>query len=355
MQGALTSLTPEQIKEGFLALRSPRDVAQLLNVAYPRLIYHTSLSDDPRSYASFNIPKKNGGNRKITCPVSAIKIIQRSLHDVLQNVYEPRSCVYGFVPNRSIVDNANRHTNQKYVLNIDLADFFPSINLGRVRGLFMAPPYELPSEVATVLARLCCHKNELPQGAPTSPTVSNMICWKIDRELLKLANLNKAIYSRYADDMTFSTSEPQFPSGLASYDNSKNNVLLSSGLTDIVVANGFQINQQKVRLQNRYSRQEVTGLIVNVRTNVRRTFVRQLRAMLHDWETNGLMAAEAKYLEKYSKYRFSEKRPPSFRAVVRGKINYLRMVRGKDDGIYKHYSSRFRILDQRSRALSQTP
>src|SRR5690606_8958560 len=127
---------------------------------------------------------------KLSIPTESLKIIQQKLNQVLQLVYKPKLSTHGFVNNRSIVTNADAHIKKKkhrYILNVDIKDFFPSINFGRVRGMFMAPPYNQPEHVATVLAQICCSNNELPQGAPTSPIVSNMICAQMDSQLQQLA------------------------------------------------------------------------------------------------------------------------------------------------------------------------
>src|SRR5205814_3311637 len=119
-----------------------------------------------------------------------------------------------FIPARSILTNAKPHLRQKFVLNVDLKDFFPTINFGRVRGVLIAKPYCLLPHIATYIARICCRDNALPQGAPTSPIISNMICSRLDRQLLRLARQYRCVYTRYADDLTFSTSMPRFPGAL---------------------------------------------------------------------------------------------------------------------------------------------
>ncbi len=236
---------------------------------------------------------------------------------------------------------------KKYVLNVDLKDFFPQINFGRVRGLFMAPPYKLPPTVATVLAQICCHENQLPQGAPSSPIISNMICAKMDSEFQRLAKDNRCVYSRYADDLTFSTSVPDFPPDLATTRtiDAKEQIVLGPGVKQIIGTNGFEINEEKVRLQTRHFRQQVTGLTVNERPNVKRKYVKQIRAMLHAWEKWDLGPAEMEFSAKYDhKHRKPSKGKPQFRAVVRGKIAFLGMVRGKNDKMYKKFRQQFRIL-----------
>ena len=331
------SASSDKLVKRFFALRTRKDVAELLEIDDSRLVYHLYIVPPSKRYATFDIPKKSGGVRGISAPATALKIIQRKLNQVLQHVYESKAPVHGFVYGKNIVTNAEMHRRKRYVFNVDLKDFFPSINFGRVRGMFMAIPYNLNPDVATVLAQTCCFDNQLPQGAPTSPVVSNMICAKMDSQLRRLAQRHRCIYTRYADDITFSTSMPSFPNVLAGI-NSAGRVEVGGGLRRIIEENGFEINPDKVRLQMRNRRQEVTGLIVNKFPNVKRKYVRQIRAMLHAWEKFGLEAAEEEFSEHWDdKHRGSQKESPSFKQVVKGKIEFLGMVRGKDDHIYLRF------------------
>lgn len=334
--------TPEQWAEGFRNLKTARDLASLLQVDYEILVYYLYKIPIEERYTVFQIEKRRGnGKRTICAPNKSLKIIQSKLLQVLSSIYAPKIAVHGFCPGRSILTNATSHVNQKYVLNIDLAGFFPSINFGRVRGMFIAQPYSIPEEVATVLAQVCCFKNELPQGAPTSPIVSNMICAKMDSELRILAQRNRCIYTRYADDITFSTSAPKLSSHLASIvEGEKGNSLqIGDALTSIIENNGFKINYEKVRLQTRTNRQEVTGIVTNQFPNVTRKYVRQVRAMLHSWEKFGLEKAEQEHFEKYrrisrSPYKDSTANRLSFKYIVLGKIGFIGSIRGKTDFLY---------------------
>lgn len=334
----------DELCRKFFALQTPQDIAGLLEVDHSRLIYHLYIVPDSSRYITFEIPKKSGGVRRISAPATALKIIQRKLNQVLQQVYKPKASVHSFVHGKSIVTNAQMHRRKRYVFNIDLKDFFPSINFGRVRGMFMAVPYELDPAVATILAQICCFNNQLPQGAPTSPIISNMICVKMDSQLLRLAQRHRCIYTRYADDITFSTSMPTFPFALAKAASS-GQVEVGAELGQIISENGFEVNPHKVRLRTRHQRQEVTGLTVNEFPNVRREFIRQIRAMLHAWERFGLEAAEEEFLRKYyAKHRNPDRDPPSFAWVVKGKIEFLRMVRGTNDSFYRCFSDQLREL-----------
>ncbi|MBN1565716.1 MAG: TIR domain-containing protein [Anaerolineae bacterium] len=363
------SASPEDLQKRFFALQTSEDIAELLEIPYDYLIYYLYRVPFEHQYTTFFIPKKSGGTRKITAPISPLKIIQRKLNQVLQAVYIPKPSVHGFVPGRSIVTNAEAHMYKRiqkkksqkvekprnYILNIDLEDFFPSINFGRVRGMFMAVPYKCPERVATVLAQICCAYNELPQGAPTSPIVSNMLCSKLDSQLQRLAQKYRCHYTRYADDITFSTSLLSFPRALATTEYSSQSgyqVVVGPELNVIVEENGFRINRQKVRLQTPDRRQEITGLTVNEFPNVRRQYINQIRAMLYAWKKFGHDNAEERYRELHDnqEYQCPDKLLPSFRSIVRGKIEFLGMVRGKQDRTYLRFLEKLAEVDPEFRA-----
>jgi RNA-directed DNA polymerase len=336
----------ETLEQQFYSLETQRDVAKLLAVPYSLLLYYLYRISPLLRYRSLYILKKTGGNRLILIPATPLKIVQRKLNQVLQCVYRPKPSVHGFVPGKSIVTNAFAHSKKRYVLNVDLENFFPSINFGRVRGMFMAVPYNLNPEVATILAQVCCHDNQLPQGAPTSPIIANMICAKMDSQLQRLAKECRCTYTRYADDLTFSTTLPDFPEALAILED-KNLVALGQTLRAIINNNGFTINERKVWIQIKGSHQEVTGLTVNKFPNVNRNYVRQIRAMLHAWGKYGLGLAEKEYREKYfPKSRNTNKKFTDFKQILHGKIEFLGMVRGKDDALYKKYLEKYLNLSR---------
>ena len=378
----------DELKRKFLGLQDSRDVAQLLEISYKRLMYHISVVPEKDRYTVFSISKKSGRLREIAAPCTSLKIIQRKLSQVLYSVYEPKAPVHGFTPSKSIVTNAQQHRNKRFVLNIDLKDFFPSIHFGRVKGIFMKPPYNLTPEVAITLAKICCYDGKLPQGSPASPIVSNMICARMDSELRKLAKEYQCTYTRYADDITFSTTLLNFPSALAFnetsdleedklivqepyletekcsvIDSSTNisKIVLGERLQSLIQSNGFEINYSKVRLQGKKQRQEVTGLTVNKIPNVKRIFVREISSMLYLWHRYGLKSAEERYAVKrkskteqyedhtpeYMKKYNKSMRSSLFKQVLRGKINFLGMVKGKDNQTYLTYLKWFCELSKR--------
>lgn len=276
-----------------------------------------------------------------------LKRIQQSLDSILTSVYEPKKSVHGFTKSRGIVTNAESHVRKKFILNLDLEDFFGSINFGRVRGMFMAKPYSMPPSVATVLAQICCHENKLPQGAPTSPIISNMICSRLDKELHDTADRYGCIYTRYADDITISCSRASFPPSLAyvSNENGIRRVEVGDKIKAIITNSGFRINDRKTRLLDRSQRQEVTGLTVNRFANIDRKYVRNLRALLHVWRRFGLVHAQKIFEEKYDgKSRFPGKGSPPVVQVAYGRIQHVGAVRGWDDAVYRALRDRFNEL-----------
>ena len=211
----------ELLRGGFKALKHPKDIAALLGVDYKSFNYWIYRTHKRHRYRTFHMPKKSGAPRRIDAPTVNIKILQQKLNQVLQTIYQPKPSVHGFAEYKSVKTNAQQHTRKRWVFNVDLEDFFPSINFGRVRGMFMAKPYLLPEKVATVLAHLCCHNGQLPQGAPTSPIISNMICAKLDSQLQQLARTTRSAYTRYADDITLRfllRLEPSLPKSPVSMD-----------------------------------------------------------------------------------------------------------------------------------------
>jgi len=341
---------PDELATAFLSLRSPRELAELLEVPYKVLAYHLYGTPESQKYGSFEIPKKTGGTRKICAPVTRIKILQAKLNFILQRAYRRKPSVHGFVYERSIVSNAVMHMGREYVLNVDLMDFFPSINMGRVYGMFKSKPYRLPEKVAGVLAKLCTFDNQLPQGAPSSPIVSNMICARLDGELHRLASSYDCRYTRYADDLTFSTDRPKFPKALALSKSSaipiRPKAEIGTDLNAVIEANGFKVNPKKVWLQPANARQCVTGLTVNEFPNVSRKYVSQIRAMLYAWDKYGLAAAENDFFAEHDeKHRAPFDVARTFKHIVKGKIDFLKAVRGARNPTYLKFCKQLAELD----------
>jgi RNA-directed DNA polymerase len=254
------------------------------------------LTPDASKYTVFEIPKKSGGMRKIAAPIPKLKNLQRCLSDLLYRCLSERmtesphrfTSQYGYFMERSVEDNAECHRSQRFVLNVDIADFFPSINFGRVRGFFVADKgFELNPQVATTIAQIACWNNELPQGSPCSPIISSLIGGILDRRMAVLARENGCSYTRYVDDLTFSTSAITFPAALATRDASTENWVAGATLLHAVEKAGFTLNPAKTRLFSRRGRQTVTGLTVNRKVNVNRDYEMRVRAAFHRWCRQG--------------------------------------------------------------------
>ncbi len=334
-----------KIKE-FLAVTTREELAKVLRVHLKTLTYYLYICPDDKKYSVFNIRKKSGGVREICAPNAGLKMIQQRLLGILNELYPPKVCVHGYVKGqkRGIKSNAEVHKSKNVIVNVDLKDFFPSINFGRVRGLFKSHPFNFNDEMATVLAQLCCHRNALPQGAPTSPVLSNCVCRRLDDQLLRFCREQKVNYTRYADDLTFSTGLKEFPKEIGTVQ--KEGVVLSKGIVDIVYSNGFVINDAKTRFAKRNNRQEVTGLIVNRGVNVSRKFVRQVRAMLHAWEKFGLEDAAKEHFCKYNyKHRKSDFPSILFKNILIGKINFVGQIKGRENRIFLNLCKRLKELD----------
>ncbi len=314
------------------------DVARLLGVELRHLTWWVWALREDRRYYEFSIERRTGGRpRTIRAPIKPIKDFQRGLLPLLDEAYAARSHVHGFVNGRSPITNGAVHKHQRWILRIDLTDFFPSINFGRVRGVFRAAPFDYPDDVATLLAQTCCHRNELPQGAPTSPVISNLVCRGLDKQLAAIAKAQHCHFTRYADDICFSSGRKEFPQGLATIVNGV--PTLSPELLTIISSNGFIVNDSKTRLMPRRQRQRVTGLVVNERLNVPREYTRHLRAVLHIWAKYGEADASAAFDRTFDNRNWpSEKAPAEFRLVIRGQLQYLGAVRGYDR-IYQQLAS----------------
>jgi RNA-directed DNA polymerase len=272
------------------ACASRKDLAVLLGFKPAMLSYILYVNRADGRYRTFDIPKRSGGRRNIAAPPNDLALVQKRLSNLLQDCLDsfgaghpqPRDQFsHGFRRGRSIITNADMHTDRRYVFNTDIVDFFGSINFGRVRGYFLKDDrFALSEEVATALAHIACYNNQLPQGSPCSPVIANLIAHILDVRLVKLAKRTGCIYSRYADDLTFSTNKRSFPTDLAEQTHS-HDWTVGPELLHLVKQCGFDLSPSKTRMQYRDSRQEVTGLTVNKRISVRNEYAHTVRAMVH--------------------------------------------------------------------------
>lgn len=322
--------------------KSLHDVAYLLGYQPKSLSY--VIYKMPVKYTTFTIPKKSGGVRNISAPCPELKLLQRRLSDGLQNCWDAintekkitKPISHGFRRSASILTNASVHRGRRFVFNVDIKDFFDSINFGRVYGFFVKNrDFALAESVAKILAAISCHDGKLPQGSPCSPVISNLIGQILDIRLAQLAHRYGCSYSRYADDLTFSTNEQIFPSAIAlpSIDHSW---AAGAALSKIIEKCGFQLNPKKTRMQYCDSRQEVTGLVVNRRINTRPEYRRLARAMTHQLLTTG-------------KFHITEMKADALGALVPtkvdGSIHHLQGMFGFTDWIDLSYKKARGTLD----------
>ena len=329
--------------------------------AYPftmaQLNYFCHPSRNAQHYVNFTIPKRSGGVREISAPQKMLKSMLTYVNVILQALYEPSPAAMGFVPGRSVVENAKAHVRMNYVLNLDLSYFFPSIPQARVWGALQSKAIGFNREIANALAALCCTemsfyegkpvlmaenlpegvKTEkrcvLPQGSPASPILTNIVCINLDRRLSGLARRFKLNYTRYADDITFSSMHNVY----------QDNGEFMTELRRIITDQQFSINEAKTRLQKRGNRQEVTGLVVSDRVNVVRGYARSIGSLLYIWKRYGHDSAYARFLQHYVPKGFGKNVPPMER-VIEGKLLYLSMVKGEKDPVYRRLRSLFDTL-----------
>lgn len=271
----------------FFQINDLATLAFLLRIPLQKLTYILYVKHPEAYYSTFEIPKANGESRIIHAPCSELKSVQSTLASILSSHIQEYNATnsikanisHAFEKKKSILTNASVHQHKRFILNVDLKDYFDHFHFGRVRGFFHKSNYfQLPIEIATVLAQLTCYKGKLPQGAPTSPVITNMISNILDIRLLPIIKKYGLDYTRYADDMTFSTNRKDFKTKHLAFLEE-----LRSEITNF----GFEINDKKTRLIYIDSHQEVTGLVVNQKINVRRDFYKETRAMANSLYTTG--------------------------------------------------------------------
>lgn len=219
-------------------------------------------------------------------------------------------------------------------------------------------PFNFPVPVANAIAGLCCMKEiretedgekktyyVLPQGAPTSPLITNMICDKLDHRLAGVAKRFGLNYSRYADDITFSSMHNVY----------QKNGLFFNEIERIIKEQGFTINEKKTRLQKIGGRQEVTGIIVSQKLNVSQKYVRDIRNILYIWDKYGYSVAYSNFLPKYKTEKGHVKKGiPDMVNVLDGKLLYMKMVKGESDSVYLRLFDKFEKLSAQLSDLQNT-
>jgi len=264
--------------------------------------YLASVVNSPEShYRSFKIPKRRGGYREISAPYPALLQCQRWINDNILSKKKIHRYAHGFVSNKSIITNARQHLNKKCLLKIDLKDFFPTIKINQVIKIFIECGY--PPNVAFYLARVCCCNNQLPQGAATSPALSNIISYGLDSRLSGIAKRFGLKYTRYADDITLS--------------GDKITIKTLEIINTIIMDQGFMINMEKSHLCRSQGKRIVTGLSVSTDSLlIPRQYKRELRQ-------------EVYYILKYGLYSHVNKRKikkPFFLDSIIGKLVFWHTI-----------------------------
>ena len=308
----------------FLQLDTPNKLYRVINRQFKTL---QRLIQQP-VYRVYHIPKKRGGQRLIEVPEPELVQVQKSLNFFLQCYYTSLrpAPVHGFIRQQnkhfkslSIISNAEAHINKTAVLNIDLKDFFQNISSQQIYQLFRSPLFNFNENMAAAYTLLCTYNGHLPTGAPSSPILSNFICLSLDKALEQFSLLNELTYTRYADDLTFSSNQTI-----------GTNTILD--IINLIQENGFKVNDKKVRITGRRGRQLVTGLVVNQRVNVDRRYIRELRATIHHLKLNGLPAASTKHFKL--DHTASDTQQQHFLKRLNAKIAFVGSVRGKFDPVY---------------------
>ncbi len=302
-----------------------------------QLRHFMSKSARAEAYIEFDVPKKSGGVRRISAPIEKLKQIQQALNLMLQAICEVSPAAMGFVPGRSIRTNAEAHIGSSVIFNCDLKDFFPSITKVMVwRTLWdelkpLNPAPEVINLIGTLVTAPRTDDGEevLPQGAPTSPVISNLVLKTLDRRMIGFAKKNGYRYTRYADDITFSHPEAYNPK----------RPIQSDAILSIIEDCGLTVNTKKTVIQTLSGRREVTGLTVGEKVNVSRKYVKQLRTLLHLWEQRGFEEAQTIYTRDFCGDVYTD-----LGEVINGKINYICMIKGRNDSTYRRLKYRYRRL-----------
>lgn len=284
-------------KQGMPVIQTDRELAHLLEIDYSKLrglCYHRDVMKDDHYYR-YTIAKKSGGERRIAAPKSRLKSVQRKILEKILARAEIHPQAHGFIPGKSVITGVQAHeSGSDFVVNMDVEDFFPSVDFSRVCGMFRGFGYS--GYIASLLAMLCtCSermeievKGEklqvaasarvLPQGSPASPMITNILCLQLDRRLAGLARKYALSYTRYADDISFSGRDS------ALFDSGKPEDIrhLLGAVGKIVSDEGFAVKKSKTRILRSGNRKEITGIVINEESlGVPKPWIKRLRAALH--------------------------------------------------------------------------
>ena len=304
-----------------IKIDNKRELITFFGISESKFNYYFRKVKGKKKYSELTINKASGKPRTIHAVSSRLKKIQRIALEKLQKVkrFQPSNYAHGFVPGKSIITNAICHRKSKRIIKMDLKDFFPSIHFGRVRGMFMAYPFEFGKDAATIMAQLSCLDDAtgiLPQGGSLSPYIANMICRRLDKKLAQVARDHRCHFTRYADDITFSTND-------VSQENIDD---LIKETSKIIESEYFVVNTDKTKVLTPEDRQVVTGVIVNDGININRRYIRNLRATIRNCEKFGI----ASQIERKIFRDIRCSRPNKFASNNHPSVDYfLRHILGK--------------------------
>lgn len=316
------------LSQKFESLRTVPGLAQLLGITEQTLVSVSAKQE----YISFSIPKPGGEKRLIEHPVAKLKEIQTALNRFLQAVYygvKPDSA-YGFIirPNddfqpRNIYFNALRHNKSEWFWQLDLKDFFHTVTKTHLKNLFQHL-FFFPPELSSVLTALCTSKSRLPMGAPTSPCLSNLVCLMFDAQMGQLADKHQAIYTRYADDITFSFQKEPPPAFI-------DEVRL------VVLRHSFVLNENKVHLKTRAEQPEITGLVIghSTKPSLSKSWLKRLKQEIRIYQW--LMSEAVRQRGLFHAFVFD-----NFRRSVMGQVEFVGFVEGKDSAVFRKLAAKVR-------------
>ncbi|QNK88341.1 RNA-directed DNA polymerase [Sporosarcina sp. resist] len=318
MNNYISTLTDRMIKEGYETdyiktvvgyseRLMQKDLPVIFDLAHLALYLDESeetlsemVNNSTSFYSKAKIKSKKGKVRNIYIPYEKLKKIQIwILYKILYKVETPK-CVKGFKLGSSIVDNAIPHVNKNYVLNLDFKNFFETIKEKQIITVFTSLGYN--KIVSSALSKICNYNGSLPQGSPSSPYLSNLVCRNLDNKIIELIKFEDVTYTRYADDLTFSS-------------NQKLDSLIPL-LEELIVSEKFKINESKTRMQLKNQRQLVTGLVVNSQVSVPRKYIRELRSEIYYCKKYGVSGHMDRKGILYSNYKLH----------LYGKALYIKMV-----------------------------
>jgi len=310
----------------FLMCHKTSQIESLLHLKRMQL---TATAFDPQYYY-FKIRKPKGGYREIEAPETELKKVQRKINEYLQYVYYElkTDAAYGFIINpkrkqaRNIVTNARQHLGNNYMLNLDFDDFFHQISKQDIIHIFSRKPFDFEKNTIRTLAKICTNNERLPMGAPTSPVLSNFHCIDLDNALLQWSRQNHIIYTRFVDDLTFSSKKEITTEQVEQIEN-------------IIQKHQLKIERAKTKIYNKNDIKTVTGIIVGKeKLTIDRDYYTELDKDLERLQKS----IELNIITGHLNDTYAIKK---FKQELMGKINFIAIVLGYENQIYNNYLNKF--------------